>query len=410
MAERAWAQAMQMKSAHSSDTAAKGITGSTRRHIISRLHKATTYAKELLALLEERSTSGAGDVDILETRAYCASLEGAVEFEKQSWRSCLEAYSQSRVIYDALAVSRKKDYYRELLSSTIDPSIRYAAYQSQISRSIAEPTIAKRYFPRSDTKLITSIERLHPGALSELDAASKSNSGATAKDIPKTITWRSRTVALEDASILQALASVVTAEDQLSRFLQTHSNRDTTPKEKAAAFDDILIASQDAVDAARRAIDELAAEGAGQGDKKMHALQITRTAVNYDLVGWRVGRNRVLCGEQDGAVPATGAFRKKNQKKESHDYVVTDEGNGKKLAGLRERVVLYDAILQVPDINCSDTALQKLSFLPTEYGFGHGASWSSWRPGIRRRARKQARILSGAQVRCTPLHVSTTIS
>ncbi|KAI9764145.1 MAG: hypothetical protein M1835_007642 [Candelina submexicana] len=349
LAERAWAQAMHMKSAHSSDTATQGITGPTRRHIISRLYKASMYAKQLLNLLEERSTAGANEVDILEARAYCGSLEGAVQFEKQSWKSCLECYSQSRVIYDVLAVSIKHEYHRELLSSTVDPSIRYAAYQSHIPRSIAESVIARRHFPRSDANLIFAIEQLHPGALSEHDAASKSGSVVATNDIPKTISWRSRTVGLEDASIAQALASVATAEDQLSQFLQLPTNTATTAKEKAAAYDGILIASQDAVDAARRAIEDLVEEGVGQGDKRMQALQITRTAVNYSLVGWRVGRNRVLCGEQDGAVSASGTLKKKDQKKDSKKSVSKEEGQGKELAYLKERVVLYDAILQSID-------------------------------------------------------------
>ncbi|KAK5001840.1 signal recognition particle subunit srp68, partial [Cryomyces antarcticus] len=68
-AERAWAQAMHMKSTHSEDNASKGITGSTRSHIISRLHKASKSAQELVALLKDQDTSGATDADILEARA-----------------------------------------------------------------------------------------------------------------------------------------------------------------------------------------------------------------------------------------------------------------------------------------------------------------------------------------------------
>ena len=76
--ERAWAHAMYMKSAHSTDT--KGITGSTRSHIISRLHKAVKTVQDLLNALDDRTTTGASDTDILETRAYAMSLAGAEEF------------------------------------------------------------------------------------------------------------------------------------------------------------------------------------------------------------------------------------------------------------------------------------------------------------------------------------------
>lgn len=68
--ERAWAQAMHMKSTHSADPSAKGIVGAARRHIISRLTKATGPAQQLVDTLQDQSTSGATDTDVLEARAY----------------------------------------------------------------------------------------------------------------------------------------------------------------------------------------------------------------------------------------------------------------------------------------------------------------------------------------------------
>ena len=334
---------MHMKSTHSADTAPKGITGSTRRHIISRLHKAAACANELIEILNDRETTGASSIDILEARAYSACLSGAMEFEKQSWEASLGFYSEARIIYDTLTVSTKKDIFKDLPSTAIDPSIRYSAYQQQLPRTIAISTIARRHFPRSNTSLITELETLDPNALTDQPSQEKPGSTTTTpSNVPKTITWRSRTVTLEDASIALALASTSTASENLSTFL---SSSNLPPKEKAAAYDDVLTASQDAVDATKRAIDELIAEGVGQGDKRMQGLQVTRTAVNYALVGWRVGRNRVLSGESDGAALVSGAA--KRPRKGGKPHTEKEEGRGRKLAGLRERVALYDATLQV---------------------------------------------------------------
>ena len=44
---------MAMKALHSEDKADKNIAGSTRKHIISRLHKAVQAAKEVVALLSD---------------------------------------------------------------------------------------------------------------------------------------------------------------------------------------------------------------------------------------------------------------------------------------------------------------------------------------------------------------------
>ena len=339
--ERAWAHAMFMKSAHSAGT--KGITGSTRSHIISRLRKAVKTAESLLSALEDRSTTGASDVDILETRAYVVSLAGAKEFEKQNWEACVRNYSIAWVIYSALAASAKSDTFKDLLSSTIEPSIKYGAYQLRIPRAVAMPAIVRKYFPKNDSELVSKIEKLDSRILRE---SSKAKSEASDSDVAsRTISWRSRTVELEDASIAVALDSVSTARKALTESLSKTSAEH--PKEQAAAFDGILIASQDVVDATKHAIEELVAEGVGQGDNRMQSLQITRTAVSYDMISWRIGRNRVLTGPHDGALPDSNTLAKTRIFKSSQAVSVDkEESAGRRLSRLRERTVLYDSTLQ----------------------------------------------------------------
>lgn len=339
--ERAWANAMSMREIHSADK--KGITGSTRSHIISRLHKASVYAKELFELLSKKDQTSANDHDVLEARAYAASLSGAMEFEKQSWEACVKSYSEARIIYSALATSTKSDTFRDLLSDPVDPSIRYGAYQMRLPRTVAIPTIARKFFPRSNSDLVSQVEALDPDVLSDQPTKARTEI-AGVDSVPKTIAWRSRTVDLEDAAIATALASVNAAEKKLAETLAAVTTTQAT--DRASAYDDILIASQDAVDATKHAIDELAGEGVGQGDKRMQSLQITRTAVSYDMVSWRIGRNRVLVGEMDGASPDS-LVSKSSKKKNSKP--VKAEGTGRSLAHLREKAVLYDAILQSLD-------------------------------------------------------------
>src|SRR5580700_10383289 len=139
ISERAWAHAMHMKSAHSADT--KGITGSTRSHIISRLHKASTIIECLLESLADRSMTGATDVDVLEARAYAASLSGAEQFERQNWEACVKCYSITWVLYSALSTYTRSDIFKDLLSSTVEPSIRYGAYQMRVPRTVAIPVV-----------------------------------------------------------------------------------------------------------------------------------------------------------------------------------------------------------------------------------------------------------------------------
>lgn len=99
-----------MREVHSADQ--NGIAGSNRKHIISRLNKSTIYASELFRLLTDQATTGASDIDVLEARAYTASLLGAKEFEKGSWETCVKSYSEARIIYSALSTATKSDVFK----------------------------------------------------------------------------------------------------------------------------------------------------------------------------------------------------------------------------------------------------------------------------------------------------------
>lgn len=360
---------MHMKSTHSADSGTKAITGSTRQHINSRLHKASSYAQHLVELLKDQAASGATHDDLFEARAYFVSLRGAVEFEKRSWQRCLQEYSESKLLYTALAKSgnaKRDDVFRDLLSTTIDPSIRYAAYQFKLPRTATIDNIVARYAPREHNEYVQAVLKADPDALNAGRPGQKKSSVGEAQNVPKTIRWRSRVVDLEDASTAQALAAVSAAEAKLSLFLSSNPGMDS--KAKAAAYDDVLIPCQDAVDSTKTALDELSNEGVSQGDQRMQALQITRTAVNYALIGWRVGRNRVLCGSQDGAMLEDESSRKpRRPRKDGKIRKAQEEGSGRKLTRLRERVVLYDAILQsldsvksLPGVAADQTFVQEL--------------------------------------------------
>ncbi|KAL8753438.1 MAG: hypothetical protein Q9199_005057 [Rusavskia elegans] len=350
-AERAWALAMYMKSTHATESNTQGTTGSTKRHIVSKLHRASSYAAHLVNLLQDTEKSGASIESVLEARAYQQSLQGAIKFEKKAWEQCLQSYSETRLLYIALARSvgtKQDDVFKDLLAGTIDQSMRYAAYQVKLPRTISIEMIVARYVQRADNRYVAEALKSNPDLLLEPGAAAKKDVQGESADTPKTITWRSRTVKLEDATTAQALASVFAAESKLASFLE--ANQDVDRRAKAAAFDDVLIPSQDAVDAVKTAIDELTAEGVTQGDPRMQSLQITRTAVNYNLVEWRVGRNRVLCGEQDGATFESQSVKQpKKPRADGKPRVAQVESSGRKLTRLKEIVVLYDSTLQSLD-------------------------------------------------------------
>jgi signal recognition particle subunit SRP68 len=335
---------MHMKSLHAADSSDKAITGSTRSHIISRLRKAEQSASDLVELLSGTGNDKIDSRTQLEALAYRSMLNGSLDFESQKWDDCIKSYSGVHAAYVALAKTaegRKAEVFRELLSSTVDPSIRYAAYQLRQPRTVSVESLVSKYVDKS-SGLVTKALEVDSSALDTAPIGLRQEKGADSKDAPKTISWRSRTVNIEDANIAQSLALANSGQQTLQSTLQDGSK---SLSEKAAAYDEVLNPSQDAVDATKTAIDELTADGVSQGDSRIQSLQVTRTAVNYALVGWRVGRNRLLCGRADGAYLDTENVTLK-AKKGSSEPLVKPEGNTRKLTRLRERVVLYDSTIQ----------------------------------------------------------------
>lgn len=378
-AERAWAHAMAMKTAHAalataSDTKG-GLHGRSRKHVLSRLDKAARTAEALVPLVAQTAVTGATDTDVLEVRAYAAMLRGAVDFERGAWQPCLTSYAVAHVLYNALAsadlkkaaaaaAGKKSDagrstgsidnertpLYKDLLSETIDPSIRYAAYQLKMPRTLSVPAIARRAFPSSADagSLTETVDRLDPTILNPAAAAATAAGGDTGG--PKTLTWRSREVRIEDARISAAWGALATARQRLAERLSSSSAAGPLlPRDMAAAYDEVLTVSQDAVDATKQAMDDLRGEGVAASDPRMQSLQVTRTAVNYEMISWRIGRNRVLTGAKDGITMDSAPSSRRHAKKAAKDGKARDERNlapSRQIARLREKVALYDSTLQ----------------------------------------------------------------
>ena len=344
--ERAWAHAQSIKSAHVAKR--NGIAGRTRSHVVSRLVKAARNADVLVEALAQSEAAGASSTDLLEAKAYAAMVHASAYFEKQTWQLCLQSYSVARVIYNALATAIKGDIFKDLLAETIDPSIRFAAYQLKTPRTIPIPVIARKAFPENDEALVQEINKIDPKAFTGSDGDSVA---AAEENAPQTLTWRSREVKIEDAQIAATWGAVHGARDRLAeKFTNTPG---MSPNEAAGAYDEILTATQEAVDATKQTIDELRAERVPQGDSRMQSLQITRTAVNYEMVSWRIGRNRVLTGVNDGASESYNTSRKPRKAKgdKAEEEAAPAEHSkelprGKRLAKLKEKAALYDGTLQ----------------------------------------------------------------
>ncbi|RMZ90819.1 hypothetical protein DV736_g1950, partial [Chaetothyriales sp. CBS 134916] len=346
--ERAWADAMAMKQSQSPETTQKRQPSSTKRQIVSRLQRAIVHAKNLVDIVQARPGAKNSPTDLLEAKAYLAMLRGTKHFEQSRWQPCMEQYALVRLVYVVLGESAHTDLYRELLSTTVEPSIRYAAYQLKIPRTKPITDIVIEHFPTNESDAKATLIQINPSAFqttSDLAAASD-----TPKDIPTHILWRNHKVKLEDATIAQALALAHQHEATLNDQFTTFGSGTIDDLALAASYDDVITARQEAADATKSALDELAAEGVDPGDRRMQSLQITRTAVHYAVIEFRIGRNRVLCGVDDGLKFETVSHQPwRKSTKSSKQPTPEQESIGRRISRLRERVALYDAILQSLD-------------------------------------------------------------
>jgi signal recognition particle subunit SRP68 len=338
-AERCWAAAMAMKGIQSNQSTQKSKVKSVmKRQIITKLKKATQYASHLVGCLKDTEASRATAGDVMEASAYWAALRGALQFEKFKWQSCIQKYSIARVIYSALAGESQGEMFKDLLSNTIDPSIQYAAYHSKIPRTKNVSDVAIENFPSKNIELREMIERV------DSTAFKTSQKAGVHDDIePSTVDWRQRSVKIEDAGIAQAIAIANHKERELSKI---GANSDVRKRELAAAYDEVIIAWQQAVDATKSALGELIKEGVAMSDHRVQSLELTRTAVTYAVITLRIGRSWVLCGGYKNTTSNRAKSKPSHTRKKHSGNTGFGQSKSTRLAKMRERVGLYDSILQ----------------------------------------------------------------
>lgn len=322
------------------------MSGATKRQIISRFRRAITYASNLVEVVKDQTTTKSTSQDLLEAKAYLHLLKGGLDFERNRWSSCLQHYGFVRLVYTALASRSQSAIYDDLLEGTIDPSIRYAAYQAKLPRTKAVPDIAVESFPSDEAEVRKDILEADPNAFqTSTEKATTTSEGSP--DVPTQIEWRGRKVKLEDASISQALSIANAKQESIKESFAAFTQGSILTNDLAVAYDDIINARQEGADGTKVVIDELLAEGVDQGDGRIQSLQITRTAVNYAVITWRIGRSRLLCGNEDGLELSTSKEKGSRKPRKGQSQASSrEEPLGRKLAGLREKVALYDSILQ----------------------------------------------------------------
>src|SRR5204862_3113085 len=111
-------------------------------------------------------------------------------------------------------------------------------YQLKIPRTKPVPHLAIEHFPTTEGRTRIEIESLNAQAF-DLDDKSKSAGGVGASDLPSTLSWRGRTVRLEDAAISQALGLAAAREEDLTAKVKSYLDGTTSAEDFAASYDDV---------------------------------------------------------------------------------------------------------------------------------------------------------------------------
>lgn len=339
---------MQMKAIRSTGSSSKGVVGSARRHVVSRFHRAVLHAQEVTSVLSAKKDC---PLDLLEARAYEASLSGAYYSEKHKWALSLESYAAAKLIYAVLASHQPQmTIVRDFVEATVVPGLRLAAHGRFVPTTTPLDVVAVQNVP---AEVRAEIEAVYPDSLTQNPASTSEL--AFLRGLPQEFTWQAHTVKLEDATISQALGAAYKAETDLRTWAASEAGKAALLEERVEQYDRVIIESQNAVDATKSVIDELTAADVDQSDKRMQALQVTRTGLTYGFASWRIGRNRVACGKEDGFDFDTADVERRDGKSQSlrpqkKSSASSSRHAAKPLESLRKRVALYDGIIQDIDL------------------------------------------------------------
>lgn len=318
------------------------VNSETKCQVVTKLVQATKIVEKLVTILIDQE-SGANSAEVLSAWAYGAVLKGDTLFREKKWQQCLESYSTVKIIYSVLPASKLEgNNFKDFVFNAVDTPLRFAQRQLDIPTTFSILALAKKHFPQSDEVLSSKVEEIAPGFLKQDEEdAHMSDGGAL-----RTVVWRNRKVPVEDAEIALKLDALDSAAAALSEKL-TALHVELRPSAMAEAYDWVLEISNDAVDATQQAIDELKEQGVAQGDARMQSLAILRTKLKYDLLSWQIGRNRVLMGENDGALLEDGPTVTEKKKKKLLSAVDQPSiADSQQVKQLGKKVNLYDKTLQ----------------------------------------------------------------
>ncbi|PRT55378.1 Signal recognition particle subunit SRP68 [Wickerhamiella sorbophila] len=287
LAERAWAAGMGLRSALEATDSPL-----LKRQMLSKLAKARKYANRAAALDDASSHTELGRLEIL---LYDTMVSMDLAVQQKNWDAVVELGSAARVGCDVMAKKTNEPLFGDVVAATIDPALRFAAQRTGRVKADVQ-RLAASVADSQTSPLVAEIRRVDAKAL-QVDAVAPVEQLGV-------IRWRHHEAHVVNADLAQAI-------------LQARSKTSSLPTPRDAAnYDDVLLAWQEASDAAHDLISAAEAKNTNS-DEASQSLYIVATYIDYTVLVNRIERDMLII-----------------------------EGTEPTLTGLRDSVRIYDSILQ----------------------------------------------------------------
>jgi len=279
-AERAWAHAMDLKRNHHDVHAAK-VPSHKRHHASSRLQKAAEWADKLVEFSEG-----------LQTKAYAETMHGYLAFDRAHYQEALDHFTVARTCYESLA--QDGDATVSALAhaavDSLDPSIRYCAYNLRIAKGDEIADIGKLMEMLRKGKPDDFLE----GQLSNLLSKSLESKAQETRSIE----WRNKSIPIKNAKLAQ---SIINAQE-VGKVAPSSTDGETS-------FDQIISAwwdAQNVVDGLVRE-DGLAARTttSSKSADNTEDLKWLQSFVSYSRIVATLDRNQAMIASVQDKLPVT---------------------------------------------------------------------------------------------------------
>ncbi|CAH1793893.1 unnamed protein product, partial [Owenia fusiformis] len=269
-AERAWSQAMQLKSEANTEPRKKF-------HMSSRLKKAVQHSQEFVKLTSSDKCDARTK---LEAQAYDSWINGTLKFELGKWKQAIEDFTNAKTIYEKLASALSEDVrilYTQRVEE-ISPNIRYCAYN--IGDETAMNDLVQMRLKSG------GMGEAMASKLDELIAQTREKQAASFSELQ----WRGRTVPVGNEQVRAFLLNLQESEKELQETEDTES--------KVSIYESLL---KECIEALQVMRDELkgdphfkAAQRGQTLEGKVSNGQYLHTHITYSKLTKTIERNLIM--------------------------------------------------------------------------------------------------------------------